>query len=393
MPEQLLVRIEKPVHGGHAIARHEGRVIFVRHGAPGELVTVQLTEKKKIWRGDVIDVHEAHPERVPLAWEHAGPGGVGAELAHLSLPAQREWKQEVIRDALERIARQSLPISVEPVDDGDGWGTRTRIELTADEQGRAGMFAHRSHIHVPLTTMPLAHRALDELALFDTSWPAGARITAIAPSADAPVALIDGVPPPGHPGTVWERAGGFEYLVDAGGFWQPHHRAPETLLAAVQNAVGQVPGATVLDLFSGTGLFTVPLAAAAGSTGRVHAVEGDRRAVANARINAEGHRNIHLHRGDVERVLASGEIPERADVVVLDPPRVGARRGVIAQVLARKPERIVYVSCDPAALARDLAFASEGGYTAERIDSYDLFPHTHHIESIAVLRPQTGTGS
>lgn len=393
MPERLKVRIEKPVHGGHAIARHEGRVIFVRHGAPGELVTVQLTEKKKIWRGDVIDVHEPHPERVPVTWEHAGPGGVGAELAHLSLPAQREWKQEVIRDALERIARQSLPITVLPVDDGDGWGTRTRIELTADEDGRAGMFAHRSHTHIPLTAMPLAHPALDELELFDTRWPARARITAIGPSADAPLALIDGAPPQGHPGTVWERAGDYEYLVDAGGFWQAHHRAPETLLAAVGEAAGEITDATVLDLFSGAGLFTVPLAAAAGPTGRVHAIEGDRRAVHNAAINAEGHENIHLHRGDVHQVLGSDAVPAHADVVVLDPPRVGARSGVITEVLARKPERIIYVSCDPAALARDLALAFEGGYAAERIDSYDLFPHTHHIESLAVLRPQAGTGS
>src|SRR5699024_12802262 len=136
----------------------------------------------------------------------------------------------------------------------------------------------RSPIHGPLTAMPHARRALADLEWFDTAWPARARITAIAPPADAPVALIDGVPPPGHPGTVWERAEGFEYLVDAGGFWQAHHRAPETLRAAVQNAVGHVQGATVLDLFSGTGLCTVPLAAAAGASGRVHAAEGDRRA-------------------------------------------------------------------------------------------------------------------
>ncbi len=207
MAERITVRIEKPVHGGHAIARHDGRVVFVRHGAPGELVTVELTEQKKVWRGDVIDVLEPHPERVEVQWQHAGPGGVGAELAHLTLAAQHEWKRDVIRDALERIGGQVLPVHIEAADDGDGWGTRTRIELTTDEEGRAGMFAHRSHAHIPLDSMPLAHPALDELGLFSTSWPGNVRITAVAPSADGALALIDGAPPRGHPGTVWERRG------------------------------------------------------------------------------------------------------------------------------------------------------------------------------------------
>lgn len=387
MSERITVRIEKPVHGGHAIARHDGRVVFVRHGAPGELVTVELTEQKKVWRADVVDVHEPHPDRVEVAWKEAGPGGVGAELAHLTLPAQRQWKKDVIIDALQRIARQSLPVSVAAIGDGDGWRTRTRVDLTTDDEGRAGMFSHRSHTHVPLTDMPLAHPDLDQLELFTTSWPANVRINAVAPSADAPVALIDGIPPQGHPGTVWERVEEYEYLLDARGFWQAHHLAPQTLLDAVRTAVGDIRGGTVLDLFAGAGLFTLPLADAVGATGTVHAVEGNRRAAAHARSNAEACPQVQVHGGDVYQTLASDRLPERADVVVLDPPRVGARKNVMEEILKRKPQRIVYVSCDPAALARDLALAAEGGYGSERIDSFDLFPHTHHIESLTVLTP------
>lgn len=390
MAERITVRVDKPVHGGHGIARHEGRVVFVRHAAPGELVTVELTEQGKIWRGDAVAVHEPHPGRVPVTWEAAGPGGVGAELAHLTLPAQREWKRAVIVDALERIGRQRLPVQVLPVGDGDGWHTRTRIELTTDPQGRAGMFAHRSHTHVPLQRMPLAHERLNDLDLFNRMWPANTRITAVGPSGDAPVALIDGAAPAGHPGTVRERVHGYEYVVDANGFWQVHHRAPTVLSDAVLEGVGDVRGKTVLDLYSGAGLFTLPLADAV-DTGRVHSIEGSRRAVRNAVQNTEGRTNVHLHQGDVGRILATGTIPARADVVVLDPPRVGARRSVMEEVLARKPERIVYVSCDPAALARDLATALEGGYAAGEVTGYDVFPHTHHIEAVAVLTPRGRT--
>src|SRR5699024_4445543 len=143
--------------------------------------------------------------------------------------------------------------------DGDGWHTRTRIELSAGPDGRPGMFAHRSHTHVPLVDMPLAHPRIDDLDLFERTWRPGTRITAIAPSADAPVVLLDDRPPAGHPGQVWERVGPYEYSVTARGFWQAHHRAPATLMQAVREAVGDIDGATVLDLYCGAGLFTLPL--------------------------------------------------------------------------------------------------------------------------------------
>lgn len=387
MDNLITLRLEKPIHGGYCMGRHEGRVILVRHGAPGELVTVELTDTGKTWRGNVVDVHQAHPDRVEVPWTEAGPGGVGAELAHLRLPAQRQWKQDVIDDALRRIGGLSLPITVNPVDDTDGWGSRTRIELTTDDQGRAGMHKYRTNTHVPLTRMPLAHPDIQALDLFDEQWPANSRLTAVAPSADGPVVLVGGRAPRGHPGTVWERVDEYEYLIDAAGFWQAHTRAPKVLKDAVMDAVGDITGATVFDLFSGAGLFTLPLADVVGPTGTVHAVEGDHRAVRRAAENAAERTNTIVHHGDVPKVLGGEDLPGSADVIVLDPPRVGARQKVVEAMIARGPRRIVYVSCDPAALARDLKYAKGEGYEAKEIVSYDLFPHTHHIESLAVLEP------
>lgn len=388
VPDSLTVRIEKPVHGGYGLARHDGRVILVRHGAPGELVKIRVRESKKVWRADVVEVLEPHPGRVEVPWEDAGPGGVGAELAHLDLASQRHWKHDVIDDAMARIGKLSLPIRVNAVDNGDGWHTRTRIELTTNDKGQAGMFAYRSRNHIPLQTMPLAHKNLEELELFTTVWPANSRLSALAPTADAPMILIDGLAPEGHPGTVWERVLGYEYLIDANGFWQAHMRAPETLIQAVTAAIGTASGATIFDLFSGAGLLTLPIADAVGETGRVFSVEGNRRAVHRAQENCESRRQVQTHHGDVEKVLRSDNLPSQADIVVLDPPRVGARAGVIEQIISRSPQKIVYVSCDPAALARDLGIAAENGYRAEQITAFDLFPHTHHIESIVVLEPE-----
>lgn len=394
MTETLRLRVGAPVHGGHALARHEGRVVFVRHAAPGELVEARLSDTGKIWRADAVEVLEPSPDRVPVAWSAAGPDGVGAvELAHLSQAGQLAWKHDVITDALRRIGDLDLPVTVSPAPadadggPGAGWGSRTRIELAVDERGRAGMYAHRSHRIVPLDSMPLAVPAIEELGLFDRSWRPGGRLTAVAPSAAAPLVLLDGAPVRGARASVSERvvAGGHEhtYRVAGDGFWQVHRDAPAVLVEAVLGAVGDVAGATVLDLYSGAGLFTLPLAAA--GAGAVHAVEGDERAAANARRNAHGLDTVHLAHGDVARALADGTVPDHADVVVLDPPRKGAGERVLRAVAEREPDRIVYVACDPAALARDLRTAAGLGYHADAVTAFDLFPHTHHVEAVAVL--------
>ncbi|QGH69299.1 class I SAM-dependent RNA methyltransferase [Pseudactinotalea sp. HY158] len=397
----LTLRIAGPVHGGHCLARTaEGRVVFVRHGAPGELVRARLTDTGKVWRADAVRILEPSPDRVDVPWRAAGPGGVGAvELAHLSRPAQLRWKSEVIVDALRRIGGLDLPVTmVDPEPGSDGWGTRTRIRLACDADGRAGMHAHRSDRIVPLESMPLAVAALARLDVFTRRWPAHAVLTLVAPSVGEPVLLVDDAPAalegtsprPWVTEVVRVAAADLTYRVAAGGFWQSHRAAPASLagavLAAAHPAGGSLTGARVFDLYSGAGLFSLPLAHAVGPTGAVYAVEGDRRAAQAARRNGRGLAQLTGRSGDVARVLAK-DAPERADVVVLDPPRTGAGRHVMARVVERRPERIVYVACDPAALARDLAFAAAAGYRADRVVGHDLFPHTHHVESIAVLRP------
>ncbi|MDO8107911.1 TRAM domain-containing protein [Isoptericola sp. b441] len=403
------LRVGPVAHGGHCVARDEGRVVFVRHALPGELVRVHLTDSRptaRYWRADAVEVLEPSVDRVPTPWPEAGPGGVGGgELGHVALPAQRAWKAAVVAEQLRRIAGLDTPVAVEAAPgETDGLGWRTRIELVADGQGRAGMHRYRSHDVVALSQMPLAVPELGVAELLGRRWPAGARITAVAPvGGDRPLVLVDGEPwtatGPDRRRTarssVRERAEvaghAYTWRVAGSGFWQVHRGAPTALVSAVLDGVGDVDGARVLDLYSGAGLFSLPLADAVGPSGRVHAVEGDARALRDARRNLHDRPWVSVHGGDVAAVLAGGgaqegpALPERADVVVLDPPRVGAGRDVVAGVAARGPARVVHVACDPAALARDVALFAEHGYRLSAARGLDLFPMTHHVEVVAVL--------
>ncbi len=427
------VTVGPPAHGGHCVARVDGRVVFVRHTAPGEVVDVRLTdagEGRRFWRGEAVHVHEASPDRVPSRWPEAGPGGVGGgELAHLTLPAQRRWKADVVRDALRRIGHLELdhlgPLVVHPLgddDDRDGLGTRTRIDLVLDADSRAGMFRHRSHEVRALRQMPLAVPAITDLDLFAPDrWAGlrpGTRVDVVAPSVGRPVVLVDGRPvDPDHPtrllgpapaarrGTKGRRGaapaarvgvrervpsphGELTYRVDAAGFWQVHRDAPATLVREVLAAAAPEPGQRVVDLYAGAGLLTLPLALAVGEQGRVDAVEVDERAVKDAKRNLHAAPQAVLHAAAVTAPVVDGLAGQGAvDTVVLDPPRSGAGTAVMAALARLRPGRMVYVACDPAALARDLRSAVDHGYAVTALTGYDLFPHTHHVECVAVLEP------
>lgn len=431
-------------HGGHCVARLDGRVVFVRHTLPGERVRARLTEtgRDSFWRADAIEVLEASPDRVPSVWPEAGPGGVGGgELAHVSLPAQRRWKADVVREQLTRLGRLDLTalgldVVVEPApgdDERGGLAWRTRVDLVAGADGRAGMHRHRSHDVLRLDAVPIAAPGAAALLarehVFARRWRPGTRIEAVAPASGAPgVLLVDGVP--WRHGRLDERPNARRVVAEtvpvpvleglaadgddaptlglrvaAAGFWQVHERAPEVLVDAVLRAsapdgVAGLAGAHGLDLYSGAGLLTVPLALAVGPSGRVTTVEGDARAVRDAQRNTHDLDQVTLHQGDVATVLGSvledtgglpGSTPGGArgaaapDVVVLDPPRTGAGRAVVERVAASGTPRVVYVACDPAALARDTSTFVEHGYRLESLRAFDLFPMTHHVECVAVL--------
>jgi tRNA/tmRNA/rRNA uracil-C5-methylase (TrmA/RlmC/RlmD family) len=345
-------------HGGHCIVRlpePEARVVFTRHAIPGERVVVEITEGTdgdRFWRGDAVEVLAPSPERVEPPCPYSGPGRCGGcDFQHVALPHQRELKAAVVREQLARLAKLDVPVVVEPVEgDEDGLRWRTRVQYAATADGRRGMRLHRSREVIPVEDCLIARRDARE------------------PS----------------PELVRESVLGREFVVSADGFWQVHPGAPAVLVQTVLDALDPQPGEKVLDLYSGVGLFAAFLADRVGESGRVVAVEGSRTACEHARTNLGDVPRAVVASGSVDQVLAES-YDEPFDLVVLDPPREGARRTVVAQVADRAPRAVAYVACDPAALARDIAYFAEHGYALRTLRAFDLFPMTHHVECVALL--------
>ena len=421
--EILQLSVGEPAHGGACVARDEsGRVVFVRHAAPGEVVRARVTavQKKLAW-ADAIEVVEASDDRVESVWPQAGPGGVGGgELAHLTPAAQRDWKSRVIAGQLRRVGGEALAEAVDALggvrvapapgdeDPSDSLtGRRSRIDVVIDADGRAGMHEFRGRRIIALEDMPLAVPEIRELGLFDEGtpwrrlWRPGDRVRAVAPSGGDPVVLIgedsyaaDGVRIDADV-LRWNVAIGSgveSYYVRPSGFWQTHVRGAEVLANAVLAAAfgaGEAGTArAVMELYSGAGLFSVPLARAVGESGRVVTLEGDEGAVRDVGENLAAFDWVEAFAGNVDRegiVDLSGQLGAVPDVVVADPPRAGAGAEVCEAIAATGAPRVVLVSCDPAAGARDLRALTEAGYELESLQAWDLFPHTHHVEMVSVL--------
>ncbi|MFF5323965.1 class I SAM-dependent RNA methyltransferase [Janibacter hoylei] len=414
--DEVEVEVGAIAHGGHCVARYDGRVLFVRHGLPGERVRARITEGgpgDRFLRADAVSVLEASPHRVAPSCAAAGPGGCGGcDFQHVATGHQRELKAAVVAEQLQRLAGIEREVVVEPLDDADGLRYRTRVEFAVVE-GRIGLRRHRSHDVVEVDGCPIAVPDVDE-ALRETRAESvgeleGIRaIDVVVPSGESDTVVVEvpqEVPTPPIEVTEIVRtpAGERSMTVDARGFWQVHRDAPHAFVAAMLEAADVRPGERVLDLYSGVGLLSVPLADAVGATGQLIAVESDRRATEHLRDNLAAHPWALVVPGRVDDLLGvprqgrrrgtrrparSDLLPPSADVVVLDPPRTGAGRGVVAALTSLRPRRLVYVACDPAALARDTAYLAELGYELTALRAFDAFPMTHHVECVATFEPK-----
>jgi len=387
---RLRVEIEKIAHGGHFIARHEGAVIFVRHAIPGESVEIEITSVGASFnRADVVEVITASPDRVSAPCRYAHRLGCGGcDFQHISLSRQRELKSEVVTEQFSRIAKMDITIEVEEISGPLGW--RTRCSANSTKSGALGFYQSRSHqviavddcrILVPeMKFSELAHRGVKgdqrlEISISNT----GERTIATASSReDSAMRLSDG------PEVAHYRVGEKLFDVSQKSFWQSHKDAPRVLSDAVIEFSQFQPGDHVLDLYGGVGLFTAAILPIIGSEGSVDIVEGSKSATADARSNFSHDANVTVITADVATAITRFA---SADVIVLDPPREGAGKEVISHCARIAPRAIVYVACDPAALARDTGYLRENGYTLEKIRAFDLFPMTHHIECIARFVP------
>jgi tRNA/tmRNA/rRNA uracil-C5-methylase (TrmA/RlmC/RlmD family) len=357
-----IVRVRTGViaHGGHVIAHHGGRTLFVRHALPGEVVEALVTEvNRKIVRADAVAIMEPSSARVtpPCPW--AGPGSCGGcDFQHVDAAAQRGLKSEVLRSSLERFAgltREQIEALgahvLELPGHPDGLGWRTRIRWAVDAQGHMGLRRHRSHDVIPVDRCLLAVEGHDR----PERQGSGAQVHTVR-------------------GRTW--------AVD--GFWQAHNSLPEALVSTVLEWGMPQRGERWWDLYAGAGLFSAFLAESVGPDGRVTAVEADRSAVRSGQSALRDLPQVEWISRPVEAWLEGGE-HEAPDGVVLDPPRAGAGTGTMAMLTGAGIPRLVYVACDPVALARDLRVARESGYHVSVLRAFDAFPMTHHFETVALL--------
>jgi 23S rRNA (uracil1939-C5)-methyltransferase len=422
-----LVQIEKPVYGGAFLARVEGKAAFVPLALPGEQARVRVVEEKRGYAtAEVEEIVTAAAERVAPACKHFRACG-GCQYQHAEYKAQIEMKQAILRETLERGGvRAPDEMSVLA---GEPWTYRNRIRLAFDAEGRPGYRGRRSHAVIRIEECPIAAPLLvsavfsaaelfrrfavpsrpAELSLFcdaaEDSMLASVFTDGAArvPLTDYFDALLPQIPSlrgvelvevhQNQPRTVARagaesiayRAAGFEYRVDHGAFFQVNRWLVDELVECVAEGLrGAVArhGGLAWDLFAGVGLFARKLAE---QFERVIAVEPAPAAMAALKENLKGTDATAVKATTLEflRGAAKGERP---DLIVVDPPRTGLGAET-TELLGRigAPE-MVYVSCDPATLARDLRALAGAGYTIERITLADLFPQTFHLETVVRLR-------
>ena len=382
------VTIEKVAHGGHFIARHDGAVIFVRHAIPGENCTIQITSAGSSFnRADVVSVEAPSEFRVEAPCSFANRNGCGGcDFQHISVEHQRTLKSDVIAEQFSRIAKIEMRVEVEEVGESTHW--RTRAIATTDRNGKLGFYKSRSHAIAPVTDCIICVEGMDfsEIASRDlkgdvrveiSASNTGERSIALAPTrGEEKARLTEG------PAVLHENVLGRSLEVSQESFWQSHKKAPEVLTQVILEFAQLKSGEHVLDLYGGVGLFSAAILDAVGPTGHVDLIEGSKVATADAARNFAAFSNITIATGDVAKLLPR---ITAADVVVLDPPRDGAGKEAVAHIARLAPRAIVYVACDPAALARDTAYLADHSYSLVKVRAFDLFPMTHHIECVALF--------
>lgn len=432
---QSLVEIEKPVYGGQFLARAEGKAVFVPLTLPGEQVRIRVTQSKSGYStAELIDVLAPSPQRIAPPCPHFGVCG-GCNYQHTSYENQLTLKQQILRETLERSGvhppEQISVLSAHP--ESHAWSYRNRIRLAFDAQGNPGYRGRKSHAVIPIHECPIAAPLLlsaaqavaeslervppnlrpSELLLFCNAEESALLATFFVADSPGPSletlarALHQRIPAlqsaqlaaggrPGHPprtlaqwgaDSISYPAAGFSYRVDHGAFFQVNRWLVDALVHQVTQAQS---GKLAWDLFAGVGLFARKLAS---SFQQVVAVESAPPAVTSLQSNlrdvsgvAVPASTLDFLRNFVHRTGPRAPDPMVPDLIVVDPPRTGLGAEITSLLAAIAAPALVYVSCDPATLARDLRALIASGYVLESLTLADLFPQTFHLETVVRLR-------
>lgn len=382
----LEVSVEKIVPNGLGLCFAEKLTLFVPLSAPGDRLRVEIRrmQGRRTAFARIVEVLEPSAERGTPGCVYFGTCG-GCDFQHLSYPAQLRAKSGIIRDCLERIGKIEWPGEIPVVPSPEEYGYRLRTQLHADPRERSlGYFKRQSHEVIDVKVCPILVPPLEEhlgelRANLDWDDLAGrtGHIETAAGDRGMSVYADELLMPTEE---VSREVADKRFLFNARSFFQGNALLIEEL---VETAVGGAKGRTALDLYCGVGLFSLFLA---DGFERVIGVEGDTRAIGFACRNAEHARarNIEFHDQRIKDFLAENA-PENVDLVLLDPPRGGVKTATLERIADLGARHLTYVSCNPSTLARDLRLLLDSGYRIGRITALDLFPQTHHVETVVRL--------
>ncbi|HZC91729.1 MAG TPA: class I SAM-dependent RNA methyltransferase [Mycobacterium sp.] len=388
---ELTLTVGPPANGGSCVARHDGRVVFVRYALPGERVRVRVTaDRGSYWHAETVEVIEPSDDRTASLCPIAGVDGAGCcDLAFVDPAAARALKAEVVSNQLARLGDYHWDGTVQPLSATGPTGWRTRVRLDVGADGRAGFHRYRSDdLVVDLNCAQLPAGMIDGLA--DTQWPPGAHVYVVVDddgqrhvartvrhgrrnATEVIEGSLQGV----------QRAGRHSWQVPPTAFWQAHRDAAQTYSELVSEWAEPAPGMTAWDLYGGVGVFAAVLGDAVGESGQVVSVDSSRAASRAAQSTLADLPQVRVITDSVRRVLAAQR--ESADVAVLDPPRAGAGLEVIGLLAAAEVPRVVHIGCEAASFARDIGLYRRHGYAVNEIRVFDSFPLTHHIECVVLL--------
>ncbi|MCD6520478.1 MAG: 23S rRNA (uracil(1939)-C(5))-methyltransferase RlmD [Anaerolineae bacterium] len=403
--KEITLTLHDMAHGGEAVGYAEGKAIFVPLAIPGETVRVQIVQEHKRWaRGHLVQVLEVSPQRTPPPCPYFGLCG-GCHWQHIDYQAQLHYKTEIVRHQLERIGKQKSPPVQPTIGMADPWAYRNHIQLAYAPEGALGYYALRSYELIPINECLIAHPLLNELrAALEVDFEGIERISLRAGVAtgeqmvileggrelpalevDMPVSCV-----------FWSEAGelfvlaGSSYYherllertfrISAPSFFQVNTSQAERMIEIIAQYLELQPYETLLDAYCGVGTFALTLGL---SAAHIWGIESSPWAIADAQAN-DPDQVVEFIEGDIAQVLADS--PIRCDAIVLDPPRTGCTPQALEALARCQASRIVYVSCDPATLARDIATLTQWGYSLSQVQPIDMFPQTYHIETIALLR-------
>lgn len=386
--DELILLTEAPANGGSCVARHDGRVVFVRYALPGERVRVRVVaERGSYWHADCVEVLDAADGRVASLCPIAGADGAGCcDLAFADPPTARAIKAEVVSNQLARLGGHDWRGEAEPLGDDHPTGWRSRVRLDVGADGRAGF--HRYHSDELVSDLSCGQLPAGMIkGLAEQLWRPGDQVHVVvdddgvrhvvSTGRDHRPVVVEG----SYQSTQWVRRRRWQIPVTA--FWQAHRRAASFYSSLVAEWAQPGAGKTAWDLYGGAGIFAAVLAEAVGQTGRVISVDTSRAATGAAAVALADLPQVSVRTDSVRRVLRSER--DAPAVAVLDPPRAGAGREVIDLLAGADVPRLVHIGCEAASFARDIGLYRGHGYAVEQIRVFDAFPLTHHVECVALL--------